>query len=69
MESVQGCAHSPFVNKTFDGVMFHPPYLLMCCTCGLGGAHGNVSLHCCWNSSSERNDVSIDNGLFGSPRW
>lgn len=62
--------HSPFVNKMFDGVMFQPPYLFTCCTCGLGGRpSGKVVLHCDWNRSRERNDVSMESGLFGSPRW
>lgn len=61
--------HSPFVNRTLDGVMSHPPYLFTFCTAGEGGSpRGNVVLHSSWKSSSDRKDVSIDSALFGSPR-
>jgi len=63
-------SNSPFVNSTFDGVMFQPPYLLMFATAGEDGRpFWNVSLHCSWNRSRDRNDVSMEMGFAGSPRW
>ena len=51
------------VNRTFEGFMFHPPYLLIFPTAGADGRPcGNALLHSSWKSSRERKDVSMDSG-------
>ena len=62
--------HSPLVKKTFETFMNQPPYLLIWSTIGAAGnPTGKAELHCRWNSSRLRKEVSIERGLFGSPRW
>ena len=67
--STAGFLHSPFVNRTLDGAIFHPPYLFTFPTAGEPGRPlGKVALQPAWKKSRERKDVSIERGLDGSPR-
>jgi hypothetical protein len=63
--------HSPLVKKTFDGLIFQPPYLFMAVTLGDLGRYGvgkTLSQKLCCDCSEMYED-SIEIWLFGSATW